>query len=284
MTLPDNSVKLEVPAGAVPANTMITITTTDGAAPQGITAASPILQFEPDGTVFAKPVTVTFTFKNATSPVVFWSNSAGGYDLIEGTVTGSTIAAPVTHFSKGFVAERPAGASATCGTSVACAAGATCGYGGPATNSDGHNASLDGGAGSKTTGPTVGNGGSGAVSVDASAPSSGGSTDPGSRQPMTGALSAPPSGMCCSCGSDGVFQCSTCAGNVDPGTSTLRRRRCLLAAGNRLLHEQRRRQRRHDRRQRHDHGPATGRPRRGRAGPQRRCLGHQPQLDAAAER
>ena len=46
---------------------MITMTTTDATAQQGVTAVSPILQFEPDGTVFQKPVTVTFTFKNATT-------------------------------------------------------------------------------------------------------------------------------------------------------------------------------------------------------------------------
>ena len=78
------------------------MTTTDATAPTGLTADSPILKFEPDGLVFTTPVTVTFTFKNATNPVVYWSNASGGYDIINGTVTGDSIAAQVTHFSLGL--------------------------------------------------------------------------------------------------------------------------------------------------------------------------------------
>jgi hypothetical protein len=232
--LPDNTVKLDVPPGAVPADTMITMTTTDATAPQGVTAVSPILQFEPDGTVFQKPVTVTFTFKNATNPVVFWSNSTGGYDLIEGTVTGSTIAAPVMHFSKGFVGERPAGSTNTCADGVACSAGMTCGFGG--TASSGTSGPTTGGQGGTSTG---GGTMSGSASADASvgAPSSGPATDPGSK---TSALtSTPPSAaVCCSCGSDGVFHCSLCQGSdvgapacVEGGACTVPGSGCGSAPG-----------------------------------------------------
>jgi hypothetical protein len=248
--LPDNSVQLNVPPGAVPANTMITMTTTDATAPQGVTAVSPVLQFEPDGTVFQKPVTVTFTFKNAMNPVVFWSNSMGGYDLIEGTVSGSTIAAPVMHFSKGFVGERPAGGSDKCADGVVCTAGATCGFGGTtmagsngtgtsggSTSTGGGSASQDGGAmtgapnsgppkadgtgaGSTGTGPTGTGTGGGSMggSVDASASTM--PIDPGGPKPAaTSALSssAPSAAVCCSCGADGVFHCSLCQGSTDTG-------------------------------------------------------------------
>jgi hypothetical protein len=128
VALPDSSAKLDVPAGAVSSTTMITMTTTDATAPAGITADSPILKFAPDGLVFATPVTVTFMFKNATNPVVYWSNSAGGYDIINGTVTGDSIAAPITHFSQGFVGEAPS-ATDTCNGGLACTSGETCAYG-----------------------------------------------------------------------------------------------------------------------------------------------------------
>ena len=130
VSLPDNSAHLDIPAGALTSTTMITVTTTDAMPPSGITASSPILKFEPDGLVFTKPVTVTFTFTNATRPIVYWSNSSGGYDPIAGTVSGSTISAQVMHFSSGFVADAPlAAGAANCGEGVACVAGAMCGYG-----------------------------------------------------------------------------------------------------------------------------------------------------------
>jgi hypothetical protein len=208
--LADNSVKLDVPPGAVDGNKTITMTTTDATAPQGITADSPILQFEPSGTVFQKPVTVTFTFKNATDPVVFWSNSTGGYDMIEGTVTGNSIAAPVMHFSTGFVGDRPIGSTATCGQGVACTAGMTCGYGtAPLTGT--------GGGGTSSGGSHTGSSGGSNAAADASAPLT--TTDPGSG-PTRAALSSTDPGsagssaaICCNCGADGTFQCSTCSGS-----------------------------------------------------------------------
>jgi hypothetical protein len=211
--LADDSVKLDVPPGAVPANTTIKMTTTDAAAPQGITAASPILQFEPDGIVFAKPITVTFTFKNATKPIVYWSNHSGGYDLIPGTVSGSTISAPVTHFSMGFVGEEPAGSTDTCGAGVACGAGTSCGYGGT-PNGDGSGTPADasvnaGGGGTQTSG-----GGSPAGAADASAPSSTGDQAGAASSPLSSGGGG--TGMCCSC-INGTFQCSTCSAPVGGG-------------------------------------------------------------------
>jgi hypothetical protein len=200
--LADDSVKLDVPPGAVPSNTTIKMTTTDATAPQGITAASPILQFEPDGIVFAKPITVTFTFKNATKPIVYWSNHSGGYDLIPGTVSGSTISAPVTHFSMGFVGEEPAGSSDKCGAGVVCGAGTTCGYGGsPSGDGTGTTADASVNAG----------GGSSAGPADASTSSSTGDQAGAASSPLSSGGGG--TGMCCSC-LNGTFQCSTCSAPV----------------------------------------------------------------------
>jgi hypothetical protein len=168
VSLPDNSARLEIPPGAVAGTTMITVSTSDATPPAGVTAASPILKFEPDGIVFAKPVTVTFTFTNATRPIVYWSNSSGGFDPIAGTVSGSTISAQVTHFSSGFVADAPAakdaaGNAIACGEGVACTTGATCGYGAgdvgaPTSSKDGTGTPTSGGSGGTSTGAPTGSG------------------------------------------------------------------------------------------------------------------------------
>jgi ZU5 domain-containing protein len=207
VSLADSSVKLEVPPGAVSSTTMITMTATTDAAPAGITADSAILKFEPDGLVFATPVTVTFTFKGATSPVVYWSNSAGGYDIVGGTVTGDSIAAQVSHFSRGFVGEAPS-ATDKCNGGLSCATGATCAYGAPSTGSG----SSDADGGMRTGAP------------DASA-SSGGSTSPSSDPgggPTTSALSSTDPGssaggvaMCCFC-TGGAYQCGPCSSTGGP--------------------------------------------------------------------
>jgi hypothetical protein len=252
VTLPDNSAHLDIPAGALTSATMITVSTTDATPPAGITAASPILKFEPDGLVFAKPVTVTFTFANATRPIVYWSNASGGYDPIAGTVTGSTISAQVTHFSSGFVADAPAVAGAApCGEGVSCTAGAACGYGATASapmsgassgaSSGGSGAPSGygtspgptapktgalcmGSSGTPNAGPGGSNSGGSPASTNPSAGGASGGTVPASVDASTTdgtacGTGAPPtsggSSMCCSCGSDGTFHCSPCSGSVN---------------------------------------------------------------------
>src|SRR4051812_15401968 len=87
LVLPDNSAALVIPPGAVGSATMITVSTatSPAAPPAGTTAVSPVLKFEPDGLVFAKPVLVTFNFKSgAQHPSVYWSNAGGGDDAIGG--------------------------------------------------------------------------------------------------------------------------------------------------------------------------------------------------------
>ncbi|HVZ75627.1 MAG TPA: hypothetical protein VHJ20_24810 [Polyangia bacterium] len=258
ITLADDSARLDVPADAVSTTTTITVTTTNATPPAGITAASPILKFEPDGLVFAKPVTVTFKFANATRPIVYWSNSSGGYDAVAGTVSGSTISAQVTHFSSGFVADAPAAATAggtSCGEGLACSAGVTCGYGASPTASSGGPSSGTGGSssgtathdasatdpgsapkssalcasgGSTSTGVPMSGGGSSSGSAGPADPGSGGtstadaSASSGSTCSDTGSTGSTGSSggasMCCSCGSDGKFHCAACGGGTDTGT------------------------------------------------------------------
>jgi hypothetical protein len=69
-------------------------------------AVTPVYKFEPDGTVFQQPVTVTFLLANATPPLaVFWSKpDKTGYEQLTSTFGTGSIAAQISHFSTGYVA------------------------------------------------------------------------------------------------------------------------------------------------------------------------------------
>jgi hypothetical protein len=100
---------LTVPAGAVPNGQQITITSTTDRPPADFTSwASPIYRFEPSGLTFAVPATVQITFSgDATVQTIYWTNAAGtDFMDIGGNVSGSSISAQVTHFSRGFVSPR----------------------------------------------------------------------------------------------------------------------------------------------------------------------------------
>jgi hypothetical protein len=100
-------VELTIPAGALPGDTQITITPTNLPIPSGYTGLSQLYTFGPDGTVFQKPVTVSFTLTSTGStPTVYWSNASGGFDPVATTTTSNGVSASVTHFSQGFVAEQ----------------------------------------------------------------------------------------------------------------------------------------------------------------------------------
>jgi len=100
-------VVLTIPEGALAGDTPITVTPNAAPIPTGYTGLSPLYAFAPDGTVFQKPVTIAFTLSSAgTAPTVYWSNSAGGYDELPSTSTGTTVSTSIAHFSRGFVAEK----------------------------------------------------------------------------------------------------------------------------------------------------------------------------------
>jgi hypothetical protein len=108
---------MTIPAGALPSDTSISVTESDGALPADYTGLSPLYTFAPDGTVFQKPVTVAFTLANpGTNPTVYWSNASGGYDELPTTVTPTGVTASIAHFSHGFVADKKQESDADAGS------------------------------------------------------------------------------------------------------------------------------------------------------------------------
>ena len=101
--------RVQVPPGALGAPTAIRVTATNEPAPAGYRAFSRVYRFEPEGTTFAQPVTVTLPFTgDARLATVFWSRSpseGGGYERLGGVPSGGTVSVTVTHFSTGFVAD-----------------------------------------------------------------------------------------------------------------------------------------------------------------------------------
>lgn len=97
--------KLTIPAGALGQPTAIGIRQTETPPPSGMTAQSPLFEFAPPGLQFAVPATVTLAFTGAPSGLaVYWSKADGsGFESLGGTIDGSSMTAPVTHFSAGFV-------------------------------------------------------------------------------------------------------------------------------------------------------------------------------------
>jgi hypothetical protein len=175
-------VTLDIPADALPTGTTITVTTTSP--PAGYALASDVFQFGPDGTTFEKPVAVTIPLTSATAGAhMFWSNSSGGFDDIGGTLSGSSMTAYVTHFSKGFCAvpsnQGSGGASGVGGASGSAGANGTAGAsaggaGAGGTSAGGTSAGGAGAGGAGAGGAGAGAGGAGAGGAGAGGTSAGG--------------------------------------------------------------------------------------------------------------
>lgn len=93
---------LVVPAGALTQSTTLTIAA-DSVQPAGA-AATTVYEFGPEGLTFAIPATVNLP---ATAGVVHWSQVASGttfFTDLPTTLAGGLATAPVTHFSRGYVA------------------------------------------------------------------------------------------------------------------------------------------------------------------------------------
>jgi hypothetical protein len=206
-------VTLDVPANAVSADTPITVAST--ATPSGYAPVSAVYQFGPAGTTFAQPVAVTIPLTTATPDAhLFWSNAAGGFDDLGGTVTGMTLTGYVTHFSVGFCA-RPS----RDGGSTDAPVGGTTGTGGQGTGgqvgSGAGGAAGTGTAGTSGTGGAAGTGGvaGGAGGAADAGASAGGASGGGGGAAGSGAT-AGTTGSAGATGSDG----GTDAG-ADAGTS-----------------------------------------------------------------
>jgi hypothetical protein len=119
-TLTFGDVELEVPAGAVAADTSIVVSRLNAPAAPGALAG--YFAFEPHGTTFTKPVTVRLPLATggATSARVLWSRTGDdGYDLLDTRVEGNVAVAETMHFSIATVApdgEADGGAAAGGGT------------------------------------------------------------------------------------------------------------------------------------------------------------------------
>jgi hypothetical protein len=111
--------KIEVPPDALPPGVEeITVTSAPEPAPAEYKSVSPKFVFEPEGTVFLKPLKVSFpvTIPEGTSTdklTVLWSrHNAEGFDMVPTQfVAGAdaksfTAIAEVTHFSFGFCGEK----------------------------------------------------------------------------------------------------------------------------------------------------------------------------------
>ena len=105
-TLANDDATLTVPANALAQDTELSITSTTSAAPTGYDRYSPIYDFGPEGLTFAEPVTIELAFTgDANKATLFWSvaGNRDAFEALEGTVSGGSITAQVTHFSLGFV-------------------------------------------------------------------------------------------------------------------------------------------------------------------------------------
>jgi len=167
---------VEIPPGALSASTTITITpdpTAPAPAP-GVWVGTPF-DFGPEGTQFAKPVTVTMTFSPSLVPkkdpeVVIETAPAGStsYTSLGGTLTDAThVSAPTSHFSIfGPAAEPPAGGTTT---------GGSPGTTGTASGGTGTGGATSTGTGTGTAGTTGTSSGSGGSSSSTGGTSTGSS-------------------------------------------------------------------------------------------------------------
>lgn len=109
-------VTLSIPAGALAADTEITITSTTADRQGPFTRYSPVYRFEPNGLAFAAPVSVRIAFEGEPeAPAVYWTGATGGFERLDSVVDGGVATAQVTHFSEGFVGSPVAGAEPDAG-------------------------------------------------------------------------------------------------------------------------------------------------------------------------
>ena len=111
-TVAVGSLTLQVPAGAAPAGTKITITESTVPTPDDVGAVTPLYTFSPEGLVFATPITVRFALRGPSEELaVFWSLASDPttFEPIATTFDAAGATASVSHFSAGFVGARARG-------------------------------------------------------------------------------------------------------------------------------------------------------------------------------
>lgn len=97
-----------IPKGALTKQVEITISASEGAAPDGYVALSRVFKCEPSGTDFAQPVSMEMPFTDDGQPSsMFWSSGADpSFKDLGGTAADGTMSATVLHFSSGFVGRK----------------------------------------------------------------------------------------------------------------------------------------------------------------------------------
>lgn len=97
--------RLEIPAGALAEDTLITITVTDAVVEDPFVGFSPVFAFEPHGLRFASPVTVTLPFTGSQElATLYWTvGETDAYAALETRIEGGLAVAETEHFSSAFV-------------------------------------------------------------------------------------------------------------------------------------------------------------------------------------
>lgn len=98
-----DGVSIDVPAGALNADTAITIESR-GSAPSEYQGLSPVFELEPAGSTFAIPITVSFLMESASdqASVFFTKPGSQEYEPLASILNGNIASAQVSHFSRGF--------------------------------------------------------------------------------------------------------------------------------------------------------------------------------------
>lgn len=98
-------VTLDVPPGALSADTTISVTEVFTPATINGQVLSPLYEFGPPGLTFGTPAQVSFKVTGAlpVSAGVQWSSDGGNFEKLATTVEGDVASARVSHFSRGFI-------------------------------------------------------------------------------------------------------------------------------------------------------------------------------------
>ncbi len=134
VTAADDSVlagtSITIPPNALTADTTISIGPSDViVAPKGTTAAGPVIDFEPSGTVFAKPVTITIPVTATSSLYIEAVEADGSAKQISVTsVTDGLATFQVGGFTSfgGWTGESSVDGGVGCGGDADCASGTAC--------------------------------------------------------------------------------------------------------------------------------------------------------------
>ena len=94
---------IDIPAGALERDVLITISATGIEPPDGYRAVTPVYRFDPEGLRFARPATVQFSVAGRTEGLsVVWTDPGGRFGLLPSVTSTGEVRANVDHFSLGF--------------------------------------------------------------------------------------------------------------------------------------------------------------------------------------